>query len=664
MDLLRCCRIGNVVQHREKNIFGEIKFIGQLPKLKGEWIGVDWFNGDGKHSGEHDGIKYFETKFEKSGSFIRRKHLVYGKNVYVALLNVYFSVIQNEEMGMNKSALVVDFNDLNEKRESLNVEKFNKCLAKFCWNLQTVNVSALNLNDFHKFSSEDCESLCEDMEKMNRRELKELMLESNLDMSSRSVLLQLSKLNLNKFENLKTLEVAHNFIRNWDTIFDMILTLTSKKLLLNISGNPLLHETLYETDDDGNMKYLNEIESIHSLILCSININFHELLHVLWRFPKIKLLIAYHNPIRLIESPLFEQVKLNELIIALNHLNSLDLQKTQLNDWNEILKLNMFQNLECLKLSNCNIQSIRMSSSYMKDYPEIFDQLNVEMNEIIFPKLRELFLKSNNITDWHSVNSLRFIKNLRHLHLKNNPITNDESLSTYLITARIGTLENVDGSFVNEKQFQTTAARTYLTTYMGRYLKEILLLSTRGKTLPPLDGTTKKVLAEKFFYDHPRWLELIDQYKLDQQALVEMIKSLRTLDDEVLEFTILLKIPQFQMTLGTKKKFLETMLVLKMKQTMIKYFMNYLKKFQESKLGTERKKLEKDEYLLRMFNVSVPILLNKSEEIISLLTTKNVGLKWKFSRDSTVLLPLDQEHHKLQFYALDSDSVIIIELEE
>ncbi|KAF2842286.1 tubulin-specific chaperone-like protein E, partial [Patellaria atrata CBS 101060] len=50
-----------------------VRYVGQIPGTKGDWIGVEWDDpSKGKHSGEHDGIKYFECiKHQTTGSFIR-----------------------------------------------------------------------------------------------------------------------------------------------------------------------------------------------------------------------------------------------------------------------------------------------------------------------------------------------------------------------------------------------------------------------------------------------------------------------------------------------------------------------------------------------------------------------------------------------------------------
>ena len=52
---------------------------GSVEGTKGDWIGIDWddFN-RGKHDGSHKEKKYFSTKTETSGSFVRATKISAG----------------------------------------------------------------------------------------------------------------------------------------------------------------------------------------------------------------------------------------------------------------------------------------------------------------------------------------------------------------------------------------------------------------------------------------------------------------------------------------------------------------------------------------------------------------------------------------------------------
>ncbi|GAA5993115.1 hypothetical protein JCM5350_007226 [Sporobolomyces pararoseus] len=53
---------------------GSILYRGPVPPTKGEWLGIEWDDPSrGKHSGVHEktGVRYFETRVEGAGSFLR-----------------------------------------------------------------------------------------------------------------------------------------------------------------------------------------------------------------------------------------------------------------------------------------------------------------------------------------------------------------------------------------------------------------------------------------------------------------------------------------------------------------------------------------------------------------------------------------------------------------
>lgn len=47
----------------DHNSRGTIRFVGPVPPTKGLWLGIEWDDVDrGKHSGEKDGVQYFQTR--------------------------------------------------------------------------------------------------------------------------------------------------------------------------------------------------------------------------------------------------------------------------------------------------------------------------------------------------------------------------------------------------------------------------------------------------------------------------------------------------------------------------------------------------------------------------------------------------------------------------
>ena len=68
----------------------KISISGSVEGTKGDWIGIDWDDSNrGKHDGSHKRKKYFSTKTETSGSFVRATKISSGKflfnNMYLGI---------------------------------------------------------------------------------------------------------------------------------------------------------------------------------------------------------------------------------------------------------------------------------------------------------------------------------------------------------------------------------------------------------------------------------------------------------------------------------------------------------------------------------------------------------------------------------------------------
>lgn len=44
--------------------YGTVRYVGEVSPTRGTWLGVDWDDPTrGKHSGTHEGKKYFSTRY-------------------------------------------------------------------------------------------------------------------------------------------------------------------------------------------------------------------------------------------------------------------------------------------------------------------------------------------------------------------------------------------------------------------------------------------------------------------------------------------------------------------------------------------------------------------------------------------------------------------------
>lgn len=80
---------------------GTVKYVGAVEGYSGNWVGIDWDNdGDGKHDGSINGVRYFQAKSPNSASFVRPQNLSSGITLLQALELRYRSISTKEEEGI------------------------------------------------------------------------------------------------------------------------------------------------------------------------------------------------------------------------------------------------------------------------------------------------------------------------------------------------------------------------------------------------------------------------------------------------------------------------------------------------------------------------------------------------------------------------------------
>ncbi|KAG0003125.1 hypothetical protein BGZ79_001605 [Entomortierella chlamydospora] len=102
------------------HIKGTVRFIGEVPPTKGEWIGVEWDDIErGKHSGEHNGTKYFDCLFPGTGSFTRiSKKIETGSTLLQVLTERYVDKEKKmEDLYLGQSGVKVDVFDFDRVKD-------------------------------------------------------------------------------------------------------------------------------------------------------------------------------------------------------------------------------------------------------------------------------------------------------------------------------------------------------------------------------------------------------------------------------------------------------------------------------------------------------------------------------------------------------------------
>lgn len=84
----------------DRRRIGTVRYVGPVQGHSGAWVGVDWDNGDGKHDGAVNGVRYFQAKSQWSGSFVRAHNLSTGISLLEALKLRYRGDTTKEEEGM------------------------------------------------------------------------------------------------------------------------------------------------------------------------------------------------------------------------------------------------------------------------------------------------------------------------------------------------------------------------------------------------------------------------------------------------------------------------------------------------------------------------------------------------------------------------------------
>ncbi|XP_065880822.1 tubulin-folding cofactor E [Euphorbia lathyris] len=271
---------------------GTVKFIGPLQGYSGTWIGVDWDNGEGKHDGSVNGVRYFQAKAEHSGSFVRSQNLSSGISFVQALYTRYKSESTKEE---EDEMYVLSASNKRVSVELVGKEKAQDKVSRF-EELKGVSLPFLGVST--PGSPTDISTL---------------------------------------LPNLKELDLTGNLLSEWKdvgTICEQLPSLTA----LNLSSNLM----------SPNITGLPQLKNIRVLVLNNTGIKWAQVEVLNHLFPRIEELHLMANNIDTLTSTSASFVQ------GFESLRVLNLEYNSIADWNEILKLSLLKSLEQLHLTkNC-----------------------------------------------------------------------------------------------------------------------------------------------------------------------------------------------------------------------------------------------------------------------------------------------------------------------
>ncbi|KAF2300614.1 hypothetical protein GH714_014502 [Hevea brasiliensis] len=260
------------------------------------WVGVDWDNGEGKHDGSVNGVRYFQAKSERSGSFVRTQNLSPGISFLEALHIRYKGESTKEE---EDEMYVLSASNKRVSVELVGKEKIQDKLSRF--------------------------------EELKGASLPYLGVSTPGNPSDISSLVP----------NLKELDLTGNLISEWkdvSTICEQLPALTA----VNLSDNLMSQ----------NITGLLQLKNIRILVLNNTGINWTQVEELNHLLPMIEELHLMRNGISRI------MPTSSSIVQGFGSLRLLNLENNSIAEWNEILKLSLLRSLEQLHLNKNNLKHI------------------------------------------------------------------------------------------------------------------------------------------------------------------------------------------------------------------------------------------------------------------------------------------------------------------
>ncbi|GMJ11703.1 PFIFFERLING, TUBULIN-FOLDING COFACTOR E [Hibiscus trionum] len=388
---------------------GTVKFVGNVEGYSGTWVGVDWDNeGDGKHDGSINGVRYFQARFQNSASFVRPQNLSPGISLLEALKLRYQSQSTKQE---EDEMYVLSASNKRVSVELLGKDKIQDKLSRF--------------------------------EELNSASISYLGVSTPGDPAEIHA----------SVPNLKELDLTGNLISDWKDV-GTICEQLPHLVALNLSNNLMTQ----------NMIGLPLLKGIRVLVLNSTGINWSQVEILEHSLPVIEELHLMGNKISAIKPTSSSTVQ------GFDSLRLLNLEDNCLTEWNEILKLSQLKSLEQLYLNKNKLNSIFYPDK-KKIQEFLGNQESCEESYLLFQNLRCLLLGSNEISDPASIDSLNSFPKLIDIRLSDNPITDPGrgGLPRYVLIARLAKVEMLNGSEISSRERKESEIR-YVRLVMSKLL--------------------------------------------------------------------------------------------------------------------------------------------------------------------------------------------------
>ncbi|XP_024020565.1 tubulin-folding cofactor E isoform X1 [Morus notabilis] len=404
---------------------GTVAYVGPVQGYSGVWIGVDWDNGDGKHDGSINGVRYFHAKSERSSSFVRAHNLSSGISLLEALRLRYQGDTTKEE---EDEMYVLSASNKRVSVELVGKDKIQDKLSRF----EELTGASLSFLGVSSPGSSPC------------------------DIGT-------------VLPNLKELDLTGNLLSDWKDVGTICKELPNLAAL-NISYN-LLAQDIFG---------LPQLKSIRILVLNYTGVNWAKVEVLKYSLPAIEELHLMGNNISTIDPPSFLTVH------GFDSLRLLNLEDNCIADWIEILKLSQLRSLEQLHLNKNILNRIFYPDNDMIGELSIASELHEKSDEP-FQNMRCLLLGSNNLQDPASIDALNSFPKLVDIRLSDNPILNIPRFVLIARLEKVEILNGSEVSIRERKESEIRYVRLVMSKLQGN-LEDIRQLHPRFAELKKIHG--------------------------------------------------------------------------------------------------------------------------------------------------------------------------------
>ncbi|XP_008775749.2 tubulin-folding cofactor E isoform X2 [Phoenix dactylifera] len=413
---------------------GTVRYVGEVEGHVGEWVGVDWDDGEGKHDGSVNGVRYFAAAGERSASFVRPKNLSAGISFIEALHLRYRGDSTKEE---EDEMYVLS---TSNKRVSIQLVGKNKVQEKLKHfeELRGASVSYLGV------------SFVEPSHEINAL-----------------------------VPNLEELDLTGNLLSKWQDIGSLCDALPALGVL-NLTNNFMEHD----------VEELPLLKIIRTLVLNNCGMAWKEVEILKESLPAVEELHLMANKLRTIMPA--PSVPVTAFVPGFDNLRLINLEDNCIDSWDEILKLSYLRSLEQLHLNKNKLKHIY----YPANHPCPGTPNNYYMQDTSwrpFENLQCLLLGCNEIEDLASIDSLNSFPSLMDIRLSENPIVDPAQggVPRFVLVARLAKAKILNGSEVSPRERKESEIR-YVRLVMAKMQsddsEEIKQLHPRFAELKALHG--------------------------------------------------------------------------------------------------------------------------------------------------------------------------------